>query len=196
MNKLVLDQSKLNGLAAKLCRDIIISGWRPDYIVGLTRGGLIPAVMISHYLNVPMYSLSVSLRDSDTGPESNLWMAEDALGPRTKERIVEDPNDIGGILQAASSLLEEGSTYKNILIVDDINDTGATLNWIMKDWPSSCFPDDPAWEEVWNQNVKFAVVVDNLASKCEVGMDFVGMEVNKAENNVWIDFPWEDWWTK
>jgi hypoxanthine phosphoribosyltransferase len=152
--------------------------------------------MISQYLEVPMHALSVSLRDSDTGPESNLWMAEDALGPRTKERIVEDPNDIGGILQAASSLLEEGSTYKNILIVDDINDTGATLNWIMQDWPSGCFPDDPAWDEVWNQNVKFAVVVDNLASKCIAKMDYVGMEVNKAENDVWIDFPWEDWWTK
>ena len=196
MNKLILDQSKLNGLVAKLCRDIVISGWRPDYIVGLTRGGLVPAVMISQYLEVPMHTLSVSLRDSDTGPESNLWMAEDALGPRTRERIVEDPNDIGGILQAASSLLEEGSTYKNILIVDDINDTGATLNWIMQDWPSGCFPDDPAWEEVWNQNVKFAVVVDNLASSCTAKMDFVGMEVNKAENNVWVDFPWEDWWTK
>jgi uncharacterized protein len=196
MNKLVLDQLRLTGLVSKLCRDIVISGWRPDYIVGLTRGGLVPAVMISQYLEVPMHTLSVSLRDSDTGPESNLWMAEDALGPRTKERIVEDPNDIGGILQAASSLLEEGSTYKNILIVDDINDTGATLNWIMQDWPSGCFPDDPAWEEVWNQNVKFAVVVDNLASKCAVKMDYVGMEVNKAENDVWIDFPWEDWWTK
>jgi group I intron endonuclease len=51
-------------------------------------------------------------------------------------------------------------------------------------------------KEVWNNNVKFAVIVDNLSSKCSVKMDFVGMEVNKAENNVWIDFPWEDWWTK
>ena len=196
MNKLVLDQSKLNGLVAKLCRDIVISGWRPDYIVGITRGGLIPAIMISQYLDIPMHTLSVSLRDSDTGPESNLWMAEDALGPRTKERFIENPVDVAGILQAASELLEEGATYKNILVVDDINDTGATLNWIMQDWPSGCFPDDPAWDEVWNQNVKFAVVVDNLSSECAVKMDYIGMEVNKAENDVWIDFPWEDWWTK
>ena len=196
MNKLVIKQQEFNGLVSKLCRDIVNSGWRPDYIVGLTRGGLVPAVMISQYLEIPMHALSVSLRDSDTGPESNLWMAEDALGPRTRERIVDDASDIAGILQAANSLLEEGSTYKNILIVDDINDTGATLNWIMQDWASGCFPDDPAWEEVWNQNVKFAVVVDNLASKCATKMDYVGMEVNKAENDVWIDFPWEDWWTK
>ncbi len=196
MNKLVINDKELKGLVAKICRDISLSEFKPDYIVGLSRGGLIPAVMISHYLNIPMHSLNVSLRDSDVGPESNLWMAEDALGPQSRERFVEDENDVGAILEAASDLLEQGGTYKNILIVDDINDTGATFNWIMKDWPSGCFPDDPSWSEVWNNNVKFAVLVDNLASKCEVKMDYVGMEINKAERDVWVDFPWEDWWTK
>jgi xanthine phosphoribosyltransferase len=186
----------LTGIVAKLCREITNSNWKPDYIVGLTRGGLVPAVMISHYFNIPMHTLSVSLRDSAIDSESNLWMAEDALGPQTPERYIDNENDIGGILGSAADLLELGSTYKNILIVDDINDSGATINWIMKDWRSSCFPNDDSWEEVWNQNVKFAVVVDNLSSNCQVKMDYVGMEVNKAENDVWVDFPWEDWWTK
>ncbi len=194
MNKLVIKQHELDGLVSKLCRDIIISGWRPDYIVGITRGGLIPAVMISQYLNVPMHALGVSLRDGDGG-ESNLWMASDALGPNSRERFVEDENDVAGVLEAASDLLEAG-TYKEILLVDDINDTGATFNWIMNDWRSGCFPGDDSWDEVWNNNVKFAVIVDNLASKCNVKMDFVGKEINKAENDVWVDFPWEDWWTK
>jgi hypoxanthine phosphoribosyltransferase len=195
MNKLIINQQELNGLVSKICRDIIISGWRPDYVVGLTRGGLIPAVMISHYFNIPCETLKVQLRDG-TESESNLWMAEDALGPRTNERFIEDENDIGSILDAASDLLEEGANYKNILIVDDINDTGATINWIMQDWPSGCFPNDPAWDEVWNENVRFAVLVDNAASKCDVKMDYVGREINKAENDVWVDFPWEDWWAK
>jgi len=194
MNKLVINNEQLKGLVAKICRDITNSGWRPDYVVGLTRGGLIPAVMISHYFNVPCETLKVSLRDSGER-ESNLWMAEDALG-LNKERYVENPVDVAGILEAASDLLEAGDTYKNILIVDDINDSGATLNWIMEDWPSGCFPNDPSWEEVWNNNVKFAVLVDNVSSKCNVKMDYSGMEVNKAENDVWVDFPWEDWWTK
>ena len=196
MDKLVISNDQLKGIVAKLCREITNSNWKPDYIVGLTRGGLTPAVMISHYFNIPMHTLSVSLRDSDTAPESNLWMAEDALGPQTPERYIDNENDIGGILGAAADLLDIGSTYKNILIVDDINDSGATINWIMSDWRSSCFPNDDSWDEVWNQNVKFAVLVDNLASNCQVKMDFVGMEVNKAENDVWVDFPWEDWWTK
>jgi hypoxanthine phosphoribosyltransferase len=196
MNKRIINQQEFNGLVAKICRDIVLSGWQPDYIVGLSRGGLTPAVMISHYLKIPMYSLGVSLRDNHIDSESNLWMAEDALGPQSRERFIENPVDVAGILEAASDLLEQGATYKNILIVDDINDTGATFNWIMEDWPSGCFPDDPSWEEVWNNNVKFAVIVDNLSSKCRAKMDYSGIEINKAENDVWIDFPWEDWWTK
>jgi hypoxanthine phosphoribosyltransferase len=195
MNKLIISQLELNGLVNKICRDILVSDWRPDYIVGITRGGLIPAVMISQYLNIPMHTLGVSLRDGNEA-ESNLWMAEDALGPNSRERYIENPVDVAGILEAASDLLEQGSFYKNILIVDDINDTGATFNWIINDWRSGCFPNDDSWAEVWNNNVKFAVVIDNLASNCNVKMDFVGKEINKAENDVWVDFPWEDWWTK
>lgn len=194
MNKLIITQRDLKNLVAKICRDIMLSGWRPDYIVGITRGGLIPATMISHYLNVPLHTLSVSLRDQNAS-ESNLWMSEDALGPNSRERYIENPIDVTGVLTAAKDLLEN-VTYKEILLVDDINDSGATFNWIMEDWQNSCFPDDPAWDEVWNNNVKFAVVVDNLASKCNAKMDYSGMEINKAEKDVWVDFPWEEWWTK
>lgn len=197
MNKLIINNEQLKGLVAKICRDITNSGWRPDYVVGLTRGGLIPAVMISHYFNVPCETLKVSLRDNNNC-ESNLWMAEDALGNEPSIDI-NDSNDVGSILDAASSLLEmpEAPTYKNILIVDDINDTGSTINWIIDDWPSGCHPNDPRWEnDVWNVNVRFAMLVDNLSSDCYVKMDYTGMEINKAENDVWVDFPWEEWWTK
>jgi hypoxanthine phosphoribosyltransferase len=196
MKKHIINQHEMSGLVNKIARDISVSGWKPDYIVGLTRGGLIPAVMLSHYLNVPMWTLNVSLRDGEGG-ESNTWMAEDALGTEPAIEIA-DEDDVGAVLDAASTLLEmpELPTYKNILIVDDINDTGATFNWIIDDWKSSCFPDNPSWNEVWNFNVKFAVLVDNLASNCNVKMDYSGIEINKAENDVWVDFPWEDWWTK
>ena len=143
-------------------------------MVGLTRGGLVPANLISQYLDVPMETLKVSLRDSDQGPESKSWMAEDAFGYDEK-------------------FPTEGNAPKKILIVDDINDTGATLDWIKSDWRSTCLPDSPNWDHVWHTNVRFAVLVNNLASPTKV--DYAAMEINKAEHDVWIEFPYENWWT-
>ena len=170
MNKLIVSNTEFKGMLISITRQMARDHWRPDYIVGLTRGGLQPAVMLSHYLDVPMHTLNVSLRDSTTGPESNLWMAEDAFGCY--------------------------SAPKNILIVDDINDSGATLNWIMEDWQSGCFPSGQRWSELWGTNVRFAVLVDNLASQCVREVDYCGLEINKAEEDVWVEFPYEEWWTK
>lgn len=180
MQKRKISWHEFQGLVGKICRDIANSKWRPDYIVGITRGGLLPAVMISQYFNIPCETLKVSLRDhgGENATESNLWMANDAFGHE-----IYDP-------------MCSGDGQKRILIVDDINDTGATINWILNDWPSSCFPTDERWQEVWNNNVRFATVFDNLASKSKVKMDYVGEEINKAETPVWIDFPFEDWWAK
>lgn len=184
MNKRIISYNEFKNHINKICRDITQSNWRPDYIVGLTRGGLLPAVMISHYLNVPCETLKICLRDHQ-GSESNCWMAEDALGYISTENRKEN----GGWDSLASK-------RKNILIVDDINDSGATLNWLMNDWQKSCLPKNEGWEDVWNTNVRFAVVVDNLSSNCNVKMDYCGFEINKANDDVWIDFPYEDWWTK
>ena len=43
--------------------------WRPDYIVGITRGGLIPAVLLSHATDIPMKTLCVQLESK--GLEEN-----------------------------------------------------------------------------------------------------------------------------
>jgi xanthine phosphoribosyltransferase len=185
MKKLTIDNKKFKQLVSELARQISMSGWRPDYIVGITRGGLLPAVMLSHYFEVPCETLKVSLRDG-SDQESNLWMAEDALGylnteeiPRPKDMPASDP-----------------SLRKNILIVDDINDTGATFNWIIKDWQSGCMPNDAAWNSIWGNNVKFAVVVDNASSNCDAAMNYFGMEIDKAKEDIWVDFPYETWWHK
>ena len=170
MNKIYYTWRDVEHHTQEILRQICSDSWRPDYVVGLTRGGLVPANLISQYLGCRMETLKVSLRD-DTECESNLWMAEDAFGHN-----MEHP--------------------KNILIVDDINDTGATLNYIREDWPSGCFPDNPRWTEVWGSNVRVAVLVDNESSKSEIPVSYSAVDINKAEQDLWIVFPWEEWWQR
>lgn len=180
MNNQSLTNKNVQSLVSDICRQISNSGWRPDYVVGITRGGVIPAVMISHYFNVHCETLKVSLRDGEDC-ESNLWMSEQAFGYVPKE-------------ERGSGDADTDPAYrKNILIVDDINDSGATLEWIKKDWQSSCLPAHQAWNVVWNKNVRFAVLVDNQSSNYKQ-IDYSGMTVNKLENPSWIVFPWENWW--
>ena len=164
----------------KMCISIVNQmykdNWRPDYIVGLTRGGNVPATIISNMLNIRCEALKVSLRDDEQGPESNFWMAEDAFG-----YVEKDEDRITG-----------GPLEKKILIVDDINDTGATFNWIMQDWQASCLPNDSKWNRVWGNNVRFATLTDNMASEVLVPISYTCHEINKAEEDVWLVYPWEN----
>jgi uncharacterized protein len=171
IKKVYYTWTQVEGACLEIARQINNSNWRPDYIVGITRGGLVPAVLLSQYLEVPMKSLDVSLRDGGD-LVSNCGMAEDAYG-------FNDPVD--GL-----------PLCKNILVVDDINDQGSTIAWIKQDWESGCLPSDPRWQHTWGQNVRFATLTNNLASKETV--DYSVWEVNKAEEDCWLVYPWEDFW--
>jgi hypoxanthine phosphoribosyltransferase len=170
MKKIYYTWQQVEGACLEIARQLQQDKWVPDYIVGITRGGAIPAVLLSQFLDVPMNALKVSLRDlSDT--ESNTWMAEDAYGYN---------GDVGK------------QVCKNILVVDDINDTGSTIAWIKQDWQSSCLPNDARWNCVWGHNVRYATLTNNIASKETV--DYSVWEVNKAEEDCWLVYPWEDFW--
>ena len=40
-------------------------------------------------------------------------------------------------------------------------------------------------------NVRFAVLFDNLSSKCSRKVNYSAVEINKAEEDVWVVYPWE-----
>ena len=162
MKKLYYSWADIEGACLDLARQIRQDSWQPDYIVGIGRGGLIPATLLSHYMDIPMQTLDVSLRDGGT-TVSNAGMADDAY------------------------------KGKNILVVDDINDQGSTIEWIKKDWREMSLPSAIRWDnDIWHKTVRFAVLTDNFSSKSE--SDYHVWEVNKAEEDCWLVYPWEEYW--
>ncbi len=81
-------------LAAKIARD---TAWRPDWLVGVGRGGLVPAVYLSHAAGLPMQSVDYSAQD-------------DTRAAPAIERL--------------AALTREG---QKLLFIDDINDSGRTI---------------------------------------------------------------------
>ena len=77
-----------------------------------------------------------------------------------------------------------GRPIKHVLVVDDINDTGATLEEFHLQ--AQTFID-------LDCDFSYAVLVDNVGSTFKV--DFAGMVIDKNNDPCWIVFvPWEMWW--
>jgi len=95
----------LNRLAEILKRD----GFRPDIIVGVSRGGLIPAAVLSDRLGVDCDSVGLryykSVRNTEEKPKITQHISCDLSGK--KVLIVDDVADTGHSLQAVKRYVQE-----------------------------------------------------------------------------------------
>ena len=89
-------EEAVNSIAMQMFKD----EWRPDYIVGITRGGLVPAVLLSHTTDIPMKTLCVQLESDglEANTERNAIMAKHALKEYKKILIIDDINRGGDAL--------------------------------------------------------------------------------------------------
>jgi hypoxanthine phosphoribosyltransferase len=91
-----------------IVKQIQQSEFKPDIIVGIVRGGSVPAVYLSHRLKIPVQMVHWNTRDSSKwGNESNCWIPEQMMD---------------GL---------------KVLLVDDIVDGGDTIRELLADWQTS-----------------------------------------------------------
>ena len=77
------------------------SSFKPTHIVGIARGGLIPAVMLSHSFDLPMETLGVSFRDNRATHHTKFKPIDDA-----RYLIVDDINDSGTTFKVVTDIFK------------------------------------------------------------------------------------------
>lgn len=149
MKKEYLSYEQISSMTHEVMDQVQKSNWIPTMILGLCRGGLMPAILMSHGWDIPMRSFNLSLRDQ-------------------KSFTPDDP-------AAITSLVEKGH---RVLVVDDINDSGATITWLKDRLQHH------------QQHVRFAVLLNKANSSQSA--DYSSLPVSINQSHVWWVFPWEN----
>ena len=79
--------------------------WRADFLVGIGRGGLVPAAYLSHRLDIAMLSVDVSSGEAGFADELLVKLAA-KMNAGQRILIVDDINDSGGTIASLRSALE------------------------------------------------------------------------------------------
>jgi hypoxanthine phosphoribosyltransferase len=126
-------------------------------IISVAGGGLIPARLLRIYLNIPIYTVNIKFynnkHEKNEVPEVVQWLGE---------------NEISKL------------KGKNILIVDDLDDTRGTLLHILHKLNKYPFG-----------QIGVATLYNKLKVKCGDFPDFCQYFFVKKIENHWINFPWE-----
>lgn len=97
---LYIDQGQFIEDVRALAEQLRQGTWQPDFIVGIGRGGLVPAVFLSHATGIALLSVDHSSKVPTFGDE------------------------------LLTKLADKSKAGIRLLIVDDINDSGRTLKYL------------------------------------------------------------------
>lgn len=141
MQKKVLYWGDVEEMVANIATQISKDAQEFTHILALARGGLVPSALLAHALDLrPVHSLSVYSYRGTVQDEPEL---------------ISDWPEIDD---------------KNLLIVDDLVDSGKTVKMIKEHYP----------------NAKVAVLIAKPEGQAQA--DFFA---EKCTQDAWIDFPWE-----
>tara|TARA_R110000744_G_scaffold202427_1_gene321323 strand:- start:749 stop:1201 length:453 start_codon:yes stop_codon:yes gene_type:complete len=122
------------------------------HVVGLARGGLIPATIMSYVLDVPLLSYAISSYENTTKTD------------KFKVHQFVHFNDLKSLKEADP----------HVLVVDDICDTGETMQYI--------------WSKLTLANIKAKCTTIFTKEKHKEFLHHYGLVVS---DDKWIVFPWE-----
>lgn len=159
-------KTRLDWLDIQLCVGKIVdqindSAFKPKHIVGLSRGGLIPATMIANVLNVrEVYVHGYHSYDDETN--------------------MRDPDNPHGVMyqDVVPDLLSRDLRNRDLLLVDDLCDEGVTMLGLLRRI-------EKKFASIDHCRVRCATLY------CKQHSKFTPVYVGEHVDNDWLVFPWE-----
>lgn len=151
-HKTFIDLKKVRGMCADVCGKVKDDGFEPDLLVGITRGGLIPTGLLAGekmFHNKNILTISVASYTDDH---------------QRKDLILRAPVHF-----------EDFKRFKNILLIDDIVDSGQTITFVL---------------QLLKANLPDAIIktVSLYYKPCSILVPDYFVE----QTDDWIVFPWEN----
>jgi hypoxanthine phosphoribosyltransferase len=160
MKKTFIRADQLLADSFKLAWNIYESGFRPNYIVGVWRGGAPIGIAVQEFLEV-------------------LGVSSDHIAIRTSHYTGIDQHNLNVKVFGLNYVIRQLESEDSLLIVDDVHDTGLSIQKIISDLNAACKKNTP--------EIKVATpYFKPLKNKTERCPDYYLHETNE-----WLVFPHE-----
>jgi uncharacterized protein len=160
MDKLFIQSEELLKDSFKLAWQVYESGYRPNYIIGVWRGGAPIGIAVQEFLDV-------------------LGVPSDHIAIRTSHYKGIDERDSQVQVYGLNYVIKQVESEDSLLIVDDVHDTGISIQKIILDLQTACKKNTP--------EIKVATpYFKPIKNKTDRKPDFYLHETEK-----WLVFPHE-----
>ena len=158
-NREVLTWQGFGDATRQIAQNIVDSGWMPELVVAVARGGLLPAGALSYALGLK----AIGTMNVEFYTDIEETLPEPVLIPP---------------LMDVSAL-----SGKRVLVVDDVADSGKTLELVMRLIRERGIPSGQEGERVTVSEARSACIY--VKSRSIIKPDYVLKHTDK-----WINFPW------
>jgi hypoxanthine phosphoribosyltransferase len=154
MEKIYFTIKEMIDSIRNISKQLTNSNFEPEVIISVNRGGCVPGIYLSHYINKPHEVIIIELRDSNKEPE--LKSIKEKISQFSSVLIIDDINDSGKTIGVIKDLSKNLITKIHFAVLinksestSEVEYYGKTVNSKLNDY-WYVFP----WENWWKLNEK------------------------------------------
>ena len=154
MEKIYFKIEEMIDSIRNISEQLTIANFDPEVIISVNRGGCIPGIYLSHYINKTHEVINIELRDSKKEPDLN--SIKEKIRQFSSVLIIDDINDSGKTIGVIKDLSKNLTTKIHFAVLINKSESESKVEYYGKNVNSKAndywyvFP----WENWWKLNEK------------------------------------------